>query len=124
MDRNDLLHLLRVSIPTVYSGLYRSTVFGSGTVRSYSWGLWLTMNLWHVIHTYHELAQGGLVNELLCPEDASPLGIIVDPVSAPTEPIPALLCPQCLTVIHLGLDFWHQIRSAVLEHITVECLDG
>ena len=122
MDRNDLLHLLRVSIPTVYSGLYRSTVFGSGTVRSYSWGLWLTMNLWHVIHTYNELAQGGLVGGLLCPDDLCPLYVIIDPASL--ELVPALQCPQCHYVTRPGLEFYQQMRLAVLEHITAEQLDG
>jgi len=124
MDRNDLLYFLRVSIPTVYPSLYRSTVFGSGTVRSYSWGIHVTANHWQLIHTYDALSSDDHVNKLACPHDSSPLGIIVDPTGDPLEPIPALLCLQCLTVIHLGLDFYQQIRLAVLEHITVEQLDG
>jgi hypothetical protein len=78
------------------------------------------MNNWKLIHTYNILVADGKAKALLCPDSQDKLIVIIDPLVDlnVNEPVPALRCFGCDTILRPGLDLWQQIRAVVAEHYT------
>ena len=77
-------------------------------------------NKFKLIHTYNTLVESSDATAILCPDCFNPVVPIIDPDM--DDPIPALYCPHCDTVIKPGIHFWDQVKAIVLEHYEANLL--